>query len=425
MTYEINFIFPFEHPPADFDDIQSRSLCDRFISPTNSQKGERRDHRLLSTLFNNPLYRECIMKELMSIDLSPQELLALHISISSHALLDQSYSNLLLSQQLLTSLSMDPGLTVKIKAYQNQLRQQAHTFKQSTMSELIGLFSKASNFSSLVNAVNGIFSAEDPQSSQKGAEMVAALATVAQSYQVAAQAVHTQFSVTRETLEPLMNNFSETVSAIELGLGAEAKQQAQTITALNEAIAKNIQGIVDAGIKTGSGVVQLGQAIVAAVPLGNTGNKPKDPQPTKPKSAGEQTEYMISGIQAISAGASGASQAVSDLKANYVKLAAAYQALATANALLSVAKSVHAQAQLFVETYALTAQRMALLPAEWNKVANAYLAAAPVIRDISELSDMKQTKQVISLSAEKWQQISNVIDKAKANYAGNNILPEM
>jgi hypothetical protein len=365
------------------------------------------------------------MKELMSIDLSPQELLALHISISSHALLDQSYSNLLLSQQLLTSLSMDPGLTVKIKAYQNQLRQQAHTFKQSTMSELIGLFSKASNFSSLVNAVNGIFSAEDPQSSQKGAEMVAALATVAQSYQVAAQAVHTQFSVTRETLEPLMNNFSETVSAIELGLGAEAKQQAQTITALNEAIAKNIQGIVDAGIKTGSGVVQLGQAIVAAVPLGNTGNKPKDPQPTKPKSAGEQTEYMISGIQAISAGASGASQAVSDLKANYVKLAAAYQALATANALLSVAKSVHAQAQLFVETYALTAQRMALLPAEWNKVANAYLAAAPVIRDISELSDMKQTKQVISLSAEKWQQISNVIDKAKANYAGNNILPEM
>lgn len=178
------------------------------------------------------------MKDLMSIDLSPQELLSLHISISSHALLNQSYSNLLLSQQLLTSLSMDPGLTVKIKAYQNQLRQQAHTFKQSTMSELIGLFTKASNFSTLVTTVDGIFSTEDPQSSQKGGEMVAALATVAQSYQVAAQAVHTQFSATRETLEPLMNNFSETVSAIEQGLGAEAKQQAQTITALNEAIAK-------------------------------------------------------------------------------------------------------------------------------------------------------------------------------------------
>jgi conjugal transfer/entry exclusion protein len=365
------------------------------------------------------------MKDLMSIDLSPQELLSLHISISSHALLNQSYSNLLLSQQLLTSLSMDPGLTVKIKAYQNQLRQQAHTFKQSTMSELIGLFTKASNFSTLVTTVDGIFSTEDPQSSQKGGEMVAALATVAQSYQVAAQAVHTQFSATRETLEPLMNNFSETVSAIEQGLGAEAKQQAQTITALNEAIAKNIQGIVDAGIKAGSGVVQLGQAIVAAVPLGTTGNKPKDPPPAKPKSAGDQTEYMISGIQAISAGASGAHQAISDLKANYVKLAAAYQALATANALLSVAKSVHAQAQLFVETYALTAQRVALLPAEWSKVANAYLAATPVIRDISELSDMKQIKQVISLSAEQWQKISKVIENAKANYAGNNILPEM
>ncbi len=365
------------------------------------------------------------MKELMNIDLSPQALLALHISISSHALLNQSYSNLLLSQQLLTSLSMDPGLTVKIKAYQTQLRQQAHTFKQSTMSELIGLFAKASNFSSLVNSVNNIFSAEDLQSSQKGAEMVSALATVAQSYQVAAQAVDTYFSVTREALLPLMNNFSETVSAIEQGLGAEAKQQAQTITALNEAIAKNIQSIVDAGIKAGSGVVQLGQAIVAAVPLDTAGGKPKDPTPAKPKSAGEQTEYMISGIQAISAGASGAHQAVSDLKANYVKLAAAYQALATANALLSVAKSVHAQAQLFVETYVLTAQHVALLPAEWNKVASAYQAAAPVIRNISDTSDIKQAKQAISLSAEKWQQISKVIDNAKANYAGNNILPEM
>lgn len=365
------------------------------------------------------------MKDPLSIDLSPQGLLALHISITSDALLNQSYSNLLLSQQLLTSLNMDPGLTVKIKAYQNQLRLQAHTFKQSTMSELIGLFTKASNFSTLVTIVNDILSTEDPLSSQKGSEMMAALATVAQSYQVAAQAVHTQFSVTRETLEPLINNFSETVSAIEQGLGAEAKQQAQTITVLNEAIAKNIQDIVDAGIEAGSGVVQLGQHIVTGVPLGATGGKPKAPTLAKPKSAGEQTEYMISGLQAISAGVSGAHQAVTDLKANYVKLAAAYQALATADALLSVAKSAHAQAQLFVETYALTAQRVALLPAEWNKVANAYLAAAPVIRDISELSDMQQTKQAISLSAEQWQQISKVIENAKANYTGNNILPEM
>jgi len=355
------------------------------------------------------------------IDLSPQKLLALHLAISSHALLNQSYSNLLLSQQLLTSQLMDPGLTVKVKAYQNQLRQQAHTFKQTTMSELIGLFSKASNFSTLTNTVNSLFSIDDPESPQKSAEQIAALAEVALSYQVAAQAVDIHFSVTRATLDPLMSNFRGTVETIEQDLSEESKQLANTITALNEVIAKNIQSIVDAGVKAGEGVVQLGQSIVAIVPL----SPAKNTHPAQPKAATEHANYMISGIQAISAGTSGAHQAVNDLKANYTKLAAAYHALASANALLTVAKSVQAQAQLFVDTYALTEQRITLLPAEWNNVAKAYQMAAPMIRNISDTSELKQAKQVISLSAEQWKQLSKVIDNAKLNYSGNNILPEV
>ncbi|WP_454878851.1 hypothetical protein [Serratia inhibens] len=400
------------------------SLCHSAIGLSRKQitpKEKIENQRFLTTSFNNHYTRGRIMNSSVNINLSPRELLALHLSISSHALLNQSYSNLLLSQQLLTSQLMDPALTVKVKAYQNQLRQQAHAFKQSTMSELIGLFTKASNFSTLVNTINKLYSIEDPRVPQQTAEQIAALADVALSYQNAAQAVDTQFSVTRETLEPLMNNFCETVDAIEQGLSAEAKQQAQTITKLNEAIGKNIQGIVDAGIKAGEGVVQLGQSIVAAVPL----EPAKDTPPTQPKTATEQVNYMISGIQAISAGASGAHQAVSDLKANYVKLAAAYQALARANALLSVAKSVHAQAQLFADTYALIAQHVALLPIEWNKVAQDYQATASVIRTVGDMSEMKQIQQVISLSADQWQRLSKVIGNAKSNYAGNNILPEV
>lgn len=365
------------------------------------------------------------MNNIIDIDLSPQALMAMHISISSYALLNQSYSNLLLSQQLLTSQNMDPGLTVKIKAYQNQLRQQAQIFKQSTVAELIGLYTKASNFSALVNAVNTLYSTEDPQVSQKGSEMVSALSEIAQRYQAAAQAVHIQLQTTSDILTPVMANFREVISAIEQGLNVEAKQQAQTIAELNEAIAKNIQSIAEAGFKAGEGVVQLGQSIVATVPLGPADKKPKEAAAAAPKPLGDQASYMISGIQAISSGASGAQQAVNELKANYAKLAVAYRALATANALLSVAKSVHAQAQLFVDTYALTTQRMALLPDEWNKVADAYLTAAPIINQANSALEIKQAKQIISLNAEKWQLFSKSIDNAKANYAGNNILPEV
>ncbi|MCP1107020.1 hypothetical protein M6G53_16745 [Serratia nevei] len=416
-------VIHFEQLGVDFDDIQLSKNCDKFISP----KGKPHGGRITLTtaaLFKQPQKRD-IMNNLTSIDLSPQTLMAMHISISSQALLNQSYSNLLLSQQLLTSQSMDPGLTVKIKAYQNQLRQQAQVFKQNTVAELIGLYTKASNFAALVNAVNALYSTEDPQVSQKGAEMVAALSEVAQHYQAAAQAVHTQLQARREMLEPLMGNFLNVIDAIEQGLNAEAKQQAQIIAELNEAIAKNIQSIADAGFKAGEGVVQLGQSIVAAVPLGPTDNKPKEAPIAPPKPLGDQASYMISGIQAISAGASGAQQAVNELKANYAKLAVAYRALATANALLSVAKSVQAQAQLFVDTYALTEQRMALLPTEWGKVAEAYLAAAPIINQAGSASEIKQAKQIISLNAERWQLFSKSIDNAKANYAGNNILPEV
>jgi hypothetical protein len=38
---------------------------------------------------------------------------------------------------------------------------------------------------------------------------------------------------------------------------------------------------------------------------------------------------------------------------------------------------------------------------------------------------MKQAKHVISLSADQWQKISKVIENAKDNYAGNNMLTEM
>jgi hypothetical protein len=68
---------------------------------------------------------------------------------------------------------------------------------------------------------------------------------------------------------------------------------------------------------------------------------------------------------------------------------------------------------------------VAILPTEWNKVATAYQTAASALRNISEAAEIKQIKHVISLSADQWQQLSKVIDKAKTNYAGNNVLPEI
>ena len=114
-------------------------------------------------------------------------------------------------------------------------------------------------------------------------------------------------------------------------LMADAKRQTEIIDALNQAIAANIQAIVDEGGKAGEGVNQLGRAIVTSLTLeqkpADKGAKPATSQEIA-KETDQQTQYMISGLEALSSGIAGSSQAARELKTNTDKLAQAYQALA-------------------------------------------------------------------------------------------------
>ncbi len=80
----------------------------------------------------------------------------------------------------------------------------------------------------------------------------------------------------------------------------------------------------------------------AGAETGRQGAKPATSQEIA-KETDQQTQYMISGLKALSSGIAGSSQAARELKTNTDKLAQAYQALAATNTPLSVAKSVQAQ----------------------------------------------------------------------------------
>ncbi|HHQ4505524.1 hypothetical protein ACQ2HG_20565 [Aeromonas hydrophila] len=371
------------------------------------------------------------MTTITTLDLGDQGLLAAYLSATSPALLNQTYANLLLMQQSLANSEIDSTLAVKIEAYQAQMVNQARYYQQTNLSGLIHLLSNGSNFYALVAAFNRLLGQEDDAAVLAGGarlgQQLTSLVDQAQSYRLNAQALNTRVQVAWGSLRPLMTQFNGVITQLEQDLMADAKRQTEIIDALNQAIAANIQAIVDEGGKAGEGVNQLGRAIVTSLTLeqkpADKGAKPATSQEIA-KETDQQTQYMISGLQALSSGIAGSSQAARELKTNTAKLAQAYQALAATNALLSVAKSVQAQNQLFVDTYSRVADTVTQLPAGWQKVADAYQGAVPVVTDLNSPDDVRQLRRTVALNTQSWQLLSSQVDDIKAAYAGNGILPD-
>ncbi|WPC71877.1 hypothetical protein R5M74_08040 [Aeromonas hydrophila] len=89
-----------------------------------------------------------------------------------------------------------------------------------------------------------------------------------------------------------------------------------------------------------------------------------------------------------------------------------------------MAKSVQAQNQLFVDTYSRVADTVTQLPAGWQKVADAYQGAVPVVTDLNSPDDVRQLRRTVALNTQSWQLLSSQVDDIKAAYAGNGILPD-
>ncbi|MCX7131384.1 hypothetical protein [Aeromonas sp.] len=368
------------------------------------------------------------MTTIATLDLGDQGLLAAYLSAASPALLNQSYANLLLMQQSLARSELDSSLAVKIEAYQAQMLNQARYYQQDNLPGLIHLMSYGSNFYALVAAFNRLLGQDDDAAVLTGraklAEQLTSLADQARSYRLLAQTLNTRVQIAWGSLRPLMDNFLGVITQLEQDLIADAQRQAKAIDALNQAIAANIQAIVDEGGKAGDGVNQLGHAIVTSLALEEKPAGKPAANPGSTKGSDQQTQYMISGIQALSSGIAGASLAAKELKANTQKLAQAYQALAETNAMLTVAKSVQAQNQLFVSTYETVARAITGLPSGWQKVADAYQNAVPVVADLSNDGDVRLLRRTLALDTQSWQLLSDQVNDIKTAYAGNGVLPD-
>ncbi|MEW5291252.1 hypothetical protein ABW286_19060 [Erwinia papayae] len=401
----------------------------------------------------------------VSLNLGDQDLLTDSLALSSSALLQQSYSNLLLTQQAFQAGNMDAGLATKIVAYQRQMYSQASYFKQESLPAIINLMTFGSNFSALVNAFNSILITKSDEDILNGLtqlnRQLESLSDQAQSYGVIAQSLNSQLQVAWSSLSPLLKNYQAQLTQAEQTLSKEAAQWAETIRNLNTQIAANIQGIVSEGNKAGDGVKQLAKGIITSFQVDNNSGKStenkdnseskddtenksdsteeKGDQDNKPQTGDnnqggenkpqnpyneQSVEYMVSGITAVSSGIAGSGQAAKDLISNTEKLAQAYQALAKTNAMLTVAKSIDAQNQLFVDNYSRVAQTAGKFPQTWNDIASAFQECVSQVNNLKNEDDIWQFKRALAKDALQWKLLSQQIDSIKAVYAGNGTLPD-
>lgn len=361
------------------------------------------------------------------IDLGDQDMLASVLSSSNNALLTESYGNLLRQQQAVSGTGIDTGLAIKIAAYQGQMNHQAQYFQQSNLSGLINAITNASNFAALMSAFNNGLSVDNAQlvaQRQLYAQQINELADLAEDYQVGAQATLTRFQVAADGLAPLETAYDQAIGQLISSLSSAAQQLDQDIAKLNQAIADNIQAIVDQADKAGAGVRQLGQAILATLTLKNDAKAGGDAKSADAANkAGDPSEYMISGITALSSGVAGSSQAAKDLRSNNDKLATAYQALASVNSMITVARSVQAQSQLFAESYRNTLRNVTRLPESWRQISSAFRKAALAWQGLNDDDDVARIRRNVSLCNQEWQLLAQQVAEIKSSYAGNGTLP--
>lgn len=347
------------------------------------------------------------MSKITDIVFGPQNLNRIHFSLSRRGLLTQSYSDLFSLQQRLDTESIAPGLSVKIKAYQGELRRACNLFTTETVKGLINLDANALNFAALFNG----FSSIKPTKTEEYIDSIKSLSSVLQKNIVDSKNMIEVLNSEWSIIKPLSNAFGLVIDEIEKSISTEAKEQSAKIMDLNKKISANIDSIFNAGLKTAKGIYEASDSVITSIVL-------------KSKPDSNEKNYLITGINATATGVAEGEKAAAELRENYKALELAYQALAKENSILVIAKSINAQTKLFVDAYNYLIEDIAPLASAWDKVAVSYASAEDVISKLSTTAEFTELENQISLSEYEWDTFSKYVERLRGYYALNILKPQ-
>lgn len=243
----------------------------------------------------------------------PLNLQSDYLSATDNFGLLQTYASVLLAQQPL-ALPGNAGFAFEIETYQGQMKHQASNFNSQTMPMWIRLFTLATNFYALWQAM---LTTELPllqvadtnlRARTSVSQAVSELSFIAGTANQKASAFAADLRVRNDALRILDLNFNHALTTEITALGASASAELTNIATLQAAIDQNISDIVAGANKVGASVTGLLVGTLTTI----TGAMPGG------GSATPSADFAVSGLEGAAQGVTQTSQARADLNANNV-----------------------------------------------------------------------------------------------------------
>lgn len=298
----------------------------------------------------------------------PQALQVDYFSASDQFMFAQAAADLLEQQANLDlGAQADAGLAYQVSQFQSQMKRRAMATGDTIMPAWIGLLSEATAFAALWEAACQLQRPRLAQAAQDGAiradiaQVFQQLAAQSGHITQQAQALTGDMRVIAGELAPLNAGFNTALSTAIAALGAAAGAAAASIDQLKAAINTNIADIVAGANKTGAAVTELIVKTVTTISDAQGAGKAGHGQ------AAPSGGFVVQGIDAAQQGVAETAQARAALNANNALLASAYQQLATADALVAVAKVVQVQNSQFLNAYNGALASAQVLAEDWGQ----------------------------------------------------------
>lgn len=315
--------------------------------------------------------------------ISPRDLQTAYLSAASTFTIASIYAQLVATQATLDVSMTDAGLAQTVSAYQARTKAAAAAVDDRLLPQLIALIADGDNLTHLATGALDrertllLTAIDRPADRQQAALLAASVGDQAGAARVDAQTLVGRLSVLTADLDAVIGPYQSALTAAVAALDADARAATAQAETLQAAIQQNIDDIVTGGVELGQGITELGIGALTTVQPGLGGAKASADGEKKDEAKDDSSEmpdakFVVDAIQAASGGVAKSSAALRALTANNARLAAAYQAIATADGLAATASAIGAQNTLFVDAIRRASADATRLCDAWQQVSDGF-----------------------------------------------------
>lgn len=357
-----------------------------------------------------------------------------YLTVAGTFLPTQLAANVILEQPDFDTTGIDISLATTITTYQQRMKSSATSFLSQLAPAFITTIADAGSFSALVLAfaqleTTGVANAYSNQQNKAGAvNAIQAVAQQANAYAADALTAVNNWKAVEVSIASYSTAYDTALSAAINEAGATAASLSATIDAIQAAINQDINDIVSGGQQFGDAVTQMGTGILTTISGAAQDPDPKDAgngkdttaQKAAAAPAAPDVSFVVQAIQSGSAGIAKASTAQKAMDANNAKLATAYGQLAQENTLISIAKAIQVQDNMFTTLLNQFGSQLEDIHNQWITQNNGFTAFANSVNAVSDAATAQALAAQITAATPYWNTLASQINTIKTKLARIN-----